>query len=51
MRQVIGEMKYNLGFKIKERRCSREPPVVITYLSYADDIELISQELYQAQDL
>ena len=47
----IEENEYNLGFKITERRCSREPAVVITDLSYADDIELISQELYHAQKL
>ena len=42
MRQVFGENDYNLGFKLTERRCSREPAVIITYLSYADDIALIS---------
>ena len=51
MRQVFGENDYNLGFKLTERRCSKEPAVVITDLSYADDIALISQELYQAQEL
>ena len=51
MRQVFGENDYNIGFKLTERRCSREPAVVITDLSYADDIALISQELYQAQEL
>ena len=40
-----------IGFKLTERRFSREPAVVITDLSYADDIALISQELYQAQEL
>ena len=49
MSQVILDNDYNFGFKIKERRCSREPAVVITDLSYADDITLISQELYQSQ--
>ena len=51
MRQVIGENEYNLGFKNKERICSRESSVVITDLSYTDDIALISQELYQTQEL
>ena len=51
MHQVFGENDYNLGFKLTERRCSRESAVVITDLSYADDIALISQELYQAQEL
>ena len=51
MLQVFGENDYNIGFKLTERRCSREPAVVITDLSYADDIALISQELYQAQEL
>ena len=46
MRQVFGENDYNFGFKLTERRCGREPAVVITDLSYADDIALISQELY-----
>ena len=50
IRQIIGENEYNLSFKIKVRRFSKEPSVVITDLSYADDIALISQELYQAQE-
>ena len=51
MCQVIRENDYNIGFKIQKRICSREPAVVITDLSYADDIVLISQELYRAQEL
>ena len=51
MRQLFGENDYNLGFKLTERRCSSELAVVITDLSYADNIALISQELYQAQEL
>ena len=48
---VIGENEYNLGFKIREKRCIREPAVVITDVSYVDDIPLTSHELYQAQEL
>ena len=53
MRQVFGENDYNLGFKLTERRCSRELAVVITDLNYADDIALISQaqELLQRVEL
>ena len=49
MPQIIRENEYNLGFKIKERRCSRASAVID--LSYADDIALISKELYEAQEL
>ena len=45
MRQVIRDNYFNLGFKIRERKCCRKLAIVITYISYADDIELISQEL------
>ena len=47
MRQINGENDYNLVFKIKERICSSR----YNRLNYADDIILISQELYQAQEL
>ena len=42
MRQVIGDNDYNLGFKITDRRFRKEPSIDITYLSYTDDIVLIS---------
>ena len=49
IRQVIGENNYNINFKIIEIR--KRNINGYNDLSYSDDITLISQELYQAQEL
>ena len=55
MRQAIDgrEVYFSIefGLEIIQRQGRRHPAIQLTYLSYADDIELISQEVEQAQQL
>ena len=51
MRQAINGYEEQLGFELDRRRSSRIPPIVITDLSFADDVALMSEETTQAQEL
>ena len=49
MRQAIGGHEYEFGFEITKKQSRLHSATVLTDLSYADDIALVSQEVEQAQ--
>ena len=49
MRQAIGGHEEEFGFKITKKQSRRHSATILTDLSYADDIALVSQEVKQAQ--
>ena len=51
MRQAIDGKEAELGLEIIPRRSRRSLPVILTDLSFADDVALISEEIEQAQKL
>ena len=51
MRMAVKGKQLDLGFEITRKQSRRVPEKVITDLSYADDIALISQDIEQAQEL
>ena len=51
MRMAVKGKQLDLGFELTRKQSRRVPAKVITDLSYADDIALISQDIEQAQEL
>ena len=49
MRQAIGGHEEEFGFEITKKQSRRHSATILTDLSYADDIALVSQEVEQAQ--
>ena len=49
MRQAIGGHEEEFGFEITKKQSRRHSATILTDLSYADDIDLVSQEVEQAQ--
>lgn len=49
LRKVISGREQDLGFTLTPRKLRRHPKVVLTDLDYADDINLLSDNLQQAQ--
>ena len=49
MRQAIGGHEEEFGFEITKKQSRRYSATIVTDLSYADNIALISQEIEQAQ--
>ena len=41
----------DLGFQLSKRRSRRVGPDIVTDFDFADDTALLSEELYQAQEL
>ena len=51
MRQAIDGKEEELGFQIYPRKSRRIPPNMVTDLSFAGDVALISEEIEQAQEI
>ena len=51
MRQAIHGHEQELGFELHQRRSRRIPPIMMTDLSFADDVALVSEETEQTQEL
>ena len=51
MREAVQLDKDTLGFEIQPKRSSRYPAIKITDLLFADDIALLANEIWQAQEL
>ena len=49
MRQAIGGHEEEFGFEITKKQSRRHSATILTDLSYADDIALVSEEVEQAQ--
>ena len=49
MRQAIIGHEEEFGFEITKKQSIRHSETILTDLSYADDIVLVSQEVEQAQ--
>ena len=50
MRQAIGNDEDIIGFKLDKKRSRRQKPAIITDFDFADDIELMTEEINQAQE-
>ena len=51
MREAVQGDEDKLGFELHPRRSSRHPAIKITDLLFADDIALLANEIWQAQEL
>ena len=51
LRMAIEGKEEDLGFQLSKRRSRRVGPDIVTDFDFADDIALLSEELYQAQEL
>ena len=51
MKLAVGSKSEELGFTLKQRRSKRTRSIKLTDLCFADDIALLSNEIWQAQDL
>ena len=51
MREAVQGDEDKLGFELHPRRSSRQPAIKITDLLFADDIALLANEIWQAQEL
>ena len=49
LRQTYEHKEEELGFTLYRRRSTRHPSITVTDLDFADDLALISEEIYQAQ--
>ena len=49
MRKAVGNKAEELGFRLDIRKSRRKSPTIITDLMFADDIALVSEEIYQVQ--
>ena len=51
MRMAIKDNEVELGFQLIRKQSRRKAALVISDLSYADDIALISEEIEQTREL
>ena len=51
MRSAIQGREEELGFELEPKKIRRYPAIILTDLSYADDIALVSHEVCKAQKL
>ena len=51
LRMDIEGKEEDLGFQLSKRQSRRVGPEIVTDFDFADDIALLSEELYQAQEL
>ena len=51
LRMAIEGKEEDLGFQLSKRRSRRVGPDIVTDFDFADDLALLSEELYQAKEL
>ena len=51
MRTTLQGRENKLGFQLRKRKSRRLPPIIVTYMDFADDIALVSEGIKEAQEM
>ena len=51
MRTALQARETKLGFQLQKIKCRRVPPITITDMDFADDIELVNEGIKEAQEM